>query len=659
MAVTEGVVEIIFRTDGRGNAPEHIGKVNNALGNTATKAKAAEGAAAKLFATITAPGKELAQVRERLNAITTMIGLPLAGDFLLKGVVAIGKALYDLSAAGKAEKDFAALQASVAKTTGTLAGFIATARGASAEIAALAADIARANAELAKGTNDPSAKQAAGVAAVLGVEKQRLEVAAKQRDLELQQAEAGKAIGQAAAESVSIFAKRIELQALLGNLQGATQWDQEETQRRLLGIQSQGIVLQSAAAAAAAVLKDVETERIKLAERQAQMLREQALIIRTELLPQFKLFLDGLELMSSAIMTTMTASFGAVANLMVRPFKEGLRSLQVEYEKLPKFTPGGPKATPDSGKLRGLDMPSAARVFDPGPIPGVIGAGAGLDRIFDTVGRRADRLNDLGDRMARERAKVEKEANLTIAGLKAYQLQLQDLLAEGGLSDGEKRQAEDRIAAAGKRIVDIEAEVEQKRTELVDQGARERASIRQQEIDDQIAGMSKVLGPSIDMFTSMQRYGRSSEQLFSVLVNGTRAIADNWGDIVAKKDGVISAMAATTTAGIKNERTRASIMVLAAAADAGVALARGNIAGAIAAGESVLTYALIAGGAGGGGASRGREPVRRTARAVDGSSGGGNWTVNINAPWFGPSMQEFGRYMGGIVRSVNGTGFEG
>ena len=668
MAVTEGVVEIIFRTDGRGNAPEHLGKVNNALGNTASKAKAAEGAAAKLFATITGPGKELAQVRERLNAITTMVGLPLAGDFLLKGLTAIGKAVYDLTPAGKAAKDFEALRASVTKTTGALAGFIAQARGASSEVAALAADIARANAELAKGTGDPLAKEAAGAASFLAVEKARLDLSQKQRDVEQQQAAAGKAIGQAGAERVSIFARIAQDQARIAELEqfqkdhaavrNVLEVERQDLLQRVLGLQSQGVMLQSASAASASVMKDVETERTKLHERQAQMLTEQALIIRTQLLPEFMLLLDGMHV-GLTLGASMLSTLGVAAVAPIAAMTAGIELIKKEFADLPKYIPGGPKAQADSGKLRGLDMPGAARVFDSGPTPNVMGFSDRFDSFFSEKSAAADKMDALAERMARERAKIEREANLTIAGLKAYQLQLKDILAEGGLSDSEKRQAEDRIATAGKRIVDIEAEVEQKRTELADQGAKERADIRQQEIDDQIIGISKIVSVSIDAFTSMKSYGSTADQLFSVLGNGAKALSENWSDIVAKKDGVLSAMAATTLAGIKNEKTRAAIMILAASADAGVALARGNIPGAIAAAGSAVTYGILAGSGGGGGAAKGIEPVRRTARAVDGSGGGGNWVVNVNAPWFGPSMQEFGRYMGGIVRSINGTGFEG
>jgi len=673
--VTEGEIAITVRTDGKGNATAHVQGLGNAVGGLGNKAQSAAAGAKRLFEAVTAPGEKLEQVKNRMNALLGLFGVDIMGDFLAKGLQGINKLLDELNGNADAARQFERVRDRAHAASSALAAFALAGKAARQEAAALAADVAKAEVGLAKMSGQRDTTELQAVARLLELERDRLKVAQERAAIEEQIAAAGKAFADSAAlvEVYREIARQKELLAALdqraadaasNGLEGANLLLEQLEGRRMpavqrltaLEVERAGLVANQARAGE--VLADAERKRVLLGERSTQQLREQAMVIRSELLPEFLLMLEtakvgvALAAASTPMMTAALAAPFMALDAAIERIKRGLAQIKA----VSPFEPRG--SAHDSGLLRGLQMPGNVRVRNPADVPDDVGLGAGLGRLFSARSAWSDDQGALTTRLAEERARVEREAGLTIAGLEEYRARLDELMSSGALSESEMRQAFDQWRAADKRIVDIAAERETRLVEITEQGAIQRAAIRQREIDGQIASMEAMLGRATDAFMQMEQYGSASDQLFATLAQGARALAANWGDIVAKKDGVIQAMAATTTAGMRNERLRAGLMVLAASADAGIALARGNIPGFIAATGSIGFYAAMAGGAGaGGGGARGRAPVQRTANAVDGVRGGTVVNIAVNAPWFGPSMQEFGRYLGGIVRAPDQSGF--
>lgn len=225
-----------------------------------------------------------------------------------------------------------------------------------------------------------------------------------------------------------------------------------------------------------------------------------------------------------------------------------------------------------------------------------------------------------------------------------------------GTFDSALRDAGDDIRGAQQDILSAERERERALTEIAAEGEEERRRIRKEALEEQRAGLSRVLSSAVDAFDQMESL-TIGQQIFDAAARGARSLAENWSDLVAGKAGAIQAIGEETTAGIKNIKTRAALMVLVSVAEGASQAIVPNIPGVIAAGVAATAWGIVAGSGGGSGVA-GRTPPRTpSVRAGNSLSAGVATIINVNAPWIGSNPQEVGAYLERQRAAVDGTGY--
>lgn len=147
------------------------------------------------------------------------------------------------------------------------------------------------------------------------------------------------------------------------------------------------------------------------------------------------------------------------------------------------------------------------------------------------------------------------------------------------------------------------------------------------------------------------------------------SIADTWAKwgqgSVNTKNAVVGSLGAIAKAGaaqIKNEKLRAGVLSIIelglgfgsiAAYDYPAAAAHFTAAAIL--GTQAL-FSASGGGGKGGNAGSSKTVARQVANS--GSSGSAPYVININAPWFGPSLQEAAAGLVQFLQRPHGTGFE-
>lgn len=224
------------------------------------------------------------------------------------------------------------------------------------------------------------------------------------------------------------------------------------------------------------------------------------------------------------------------------------------------------------------------------------------------------------------------KADLVIADLKIQaERRVQEVKDNGLLADSERSA---RIIAIGQETAAAVTAAEEQKAQAIKEGAA-KARAETQKVIDQSADIVSNAATLVSAYQGKDGIGTALLET----AKQVKSVTAGWTESKNKTGDIIGAVGNVAAAFVDGEREKAGVLALMETAAAAVAIATGDIPGAIAHGTAAALYGSVAGGLIGGGASAapaatGGGGFAATAAGGGGGAGGpaGATVINFNAP---------------------------